>query len=357
MQTQFAVIGSGWRAEFFLRVARLCPEEFAVCGVVTRNAEKAARITAAFVVPCFAGVDELLAAANPEFAVVSVSKPAAMGVSLDLLRRGVPVLAETPPADSTAQLLEFHRQMPAGAKYQVAEQYFLRPDHLARLAFAATGKLGEIVQARISLTNNYHAISLMRKYLGVGFAPATITATRFTVPGIPGFSRTGPLESEQITQPAQTLAVLDFGGKQGIYDYEDGQHRSWIRSQQVLIKGVRGEIDNLSIRYLLDHRTPMEAALTRKNLGEVENLEGCGLKGYLADGAWYYRNPFPDSRMTDDEIAVAECMRRMAEHAHGGPEFYGFDEAAQDYYLTEKIEEAVHTGQAIRAERQPWGEV
>ncbi len=357
MRSMIGIVGSGWRAEFFLRVAALCPQEFAVCGVVTTNAARSQQITATFGVPCYSGIDALLAAHAPRYMVVSVSKQAAAEVSLSLLHLGMAVLAETPVADKADDLMSFVGRMPKGAKYQLAEQYFLRPDHMARLAFVRSGKLGDIVQARISLTNNYHAVSLMRKYLGVGFDPVTVRALRFSVRGVPGFLRTGPTEREEIRTEQQTIAVLDFGGgKTGIFDFEDNQHRSWVRTQQILIKGERGIIDNFDIRYLLDHRTPMEATLSRKTNGQVENMEGCGLKGYLADGAWYYQNPFPGSRMTDDEIAVAECMRRMAAYVDGGPSFYDAAQGAQDLYLSACIEEAVLAGESgiVHALRPGW---
>ena len=31
-QTRFGIVGSGWRSEFFLRLARLLPERFRVTG-------------------------------------------------------------------------------------------------------------------------------------------------------------------------------------------------------------------------------------------------------------------------------------------------------------------------------------
>ena len=41
---RFGVVGSGWRAEFFVRMARLMPERFQCVGVVTRSAERGAEV-------------------------------------------------------------------------------------------------------------------------------------------------------------------------------------------------------------------------------------------------------------------------------------------------------------------------
>ena len=39
---RFGIVGSGWRTQFYLRMAALMPDRFAVAGVVTRSAERGA---------------------------------------------------------------------------------------------------------------------------------------------------------------------------------------------------------------------------------------------------------------------------------------------------------------------------
>ena len=34
---RFGIVGTGWRSLFYLRVARACPEQFEIAGVVTRE--------------------------------------------------------------------------------------------------------------------------------------------------------------------------------------------------------------------------------------------------------------------------------------------------------------------------------
>lgn len=92
---RFGIVGSGWRAEFFVRLARALPERLAVAGVVTRSAERVAQLKAEWGVPAFRTVSELCAA-EPEFVIPSVPWEITPQVVQELVEREVPVLAETP---------------------------------------------------------------------------------------------------------------------------------------------------------------------------------------------------------------------------------------------------------------------
>ncbi|MDR1560348.1 MAG: hypothetical protein LBS84_11775, partial [Clostridiales bacterium] len=154
----------------------------------------------------------------------------------------------------------------------------------------------------------------------------------------------------------QILASLEFDSSVGIYDFEEGQHRSYIRTQRILIKGDRGVIDDKRVKYLPDCKTAMESEITRHDRGHDENCEGVGLKGFTACGEWVYTPRFTNARLNDDEIAAAECMARMNEYINGASPFYSFAEAAQDAYLGMLITRASESGEVVKAEAQPWAE-
>lgn len=355
-KTTFCIIGSGWRAEFFARCAKALPEHFELLGFVTRNAQKADAFLAAYGVPGYESIDLLLARHTPDFVVLSIIPEAMPAVLSTLTRRGLPVLLETPAGASMDALLSTFAALPQGAKVQVAEQYFLRPVQQAHLRFMETQKLGHIQEARVCMTNDYHSISLLRKYLNVGFENATIRAHQFSVSGYQGYERSGVPAHPEVKTRLHTLAILEFPNGVAIHDYEDMQHRSFIRTSQVQIKGTRGEICGNTLRYLDENCSPITSAFLRKNLGEDENIEGYGLKGILADGQWVYHNPFPDARLADDEIAVAQCMVRMAQYVQGGEGFYSYAQAAQDMYLSLLIRQACQEDRAVTSQTQPWAE-
>jgi predicted dehydrogenase len=71
---RFGIVGSGWRSEFFLRVAEALSERFTVTGLVTRSAETARAIEARWGIRTHSNVDDLIGADRPEFVVVSVPR-------------------------------------------------------------------------------------------------------------------------------------------------------------------------------------------------------------------------------------------------------------------------------------------
>jgi len=350
----FGIIGGGWRAEFFLRVARELPDRFRVAGMMVRDAAKGAHIEGSWGVPTYRTADELLELPDLRFVVISVPWPVTPVMIRYLHERGMPALAETPPAPDLEGLIALHELTEAGAKVQVAEQYQFQPLHAARLHIARSGLLGTVTQAQVSVAHGYHGMNLMRGLLDVGFEDATITAREFVSPIVDSPTRDGPPAEDMLAESRQTIAHFDFGDRLGVFDFAGDQYFSYVRSPRVLVRGERGEINNLEVRYLQDFRTPVEMEFRRVDAGQYGNLEGYCHKGILAGSEWVYRNPFMLGRLTDDEVAVASCLKRMAEYVEGGPSFCNLPQASQDHYLSLMIGEAVRTGAPVQTQRQPW---
>jgi predicted dehydrogenase len=91
-QTQFVIVGGGWRAEFYLRVARACPEKFRVSGMLVRDAAKGEKLEEEWDVRTYRNMDDLFAAAKPLFAVVSVPRKVAPEILAELTLRRMPTL-------------------------------------------------------------------------------------------------------------------------------------------------------------------------------------------------------------------------------------------------------------------------
>jgi predicted dehydrogenase len=368
------LVGGGHRAAFYLRVAKALPEEFLFTSAYVHDPAKAARFEEAWGIKPYTDFDRLLERERADFAVVTIAPDYAAEYIRKLAAANIPVLCETPPAMTLEGLTDLYALVKAGARIQVAEQYARVPLYAAQLAVARSGLIGRVEHAQVSAAHNYHGLSLMRRLLGVTFENALVTAVSLGGKLMDGPCRynTYSPAAEAYLDTTQTLAVFDFGDRSGVYDFTGAQYDSWVRKKRLMVRGDRGEIENLSVRALIDHETPVELPLTRMDTSEYDYM---ALRGYALGRDWVYKNRFlpsltPDAartfygrdwdyrsvsfRLTDDEIAVADMMTGMSDYVDTGKDVYPFAEGAQDQYMSLVMGEAIAAGKAVRMTAQPW---
>ncbi|MFD1179474.1 Gfo/Idh/MocA family protein [Paenibacillus puldeungensis] len=353
---RFGIIGGGWRAEFYLRIAKALPERFEVAGIWVRDEEKSRELGGKWGVPTTSRLEDFLVQARRDysFVVLSLTKVVTPEFLVRLAAEGIPVLTETPPAVDMEGLLRLYESVGPEAKIQVAEQFMFQPMHAARLAVAKSGLLGEVSHVQVSAGHGYHGISLIRHLLGVGFDEAEISGQRIVSPLIQGPGRNGLPSAEAVITSEQDIALIRFGDRTALFDFTYDQYFSPIRRHRVLVRGLRGEIEGTEIRYLRDFRTPVYVQLRRVDAGHGSSLEGYYHQGVLAGAEWVYVNPFGPARLSDEEIAIATSLERMGRYVQGGPACYSLAEASQDQYLTLLMLEAIKSGKTVKSTHQPW---
>jgi predicted dehydrogenase len=351
---RYAVVGRGWRARFFLRLARLMPDRFVVTGVVTRTAAAGAEVAARWSVPVHQDPAELPAGA-PDFVITSVPWEVNPGLVEALVGMGLPVLSETPPAPDLAGLRALWSRVGATGRVQVAEQYLLLPGHAARLSLVRNEIVGTPTSAQVSSTHGYHAVSMLRGMLGAGFADATVSARAHTAPLADPLTPDGWRGDGTVIQATTTIATIDFGDTLGLYDFTDNQWWNPLRARRIVVRGSHGEIVDDQVTRMLDGTTPVTSALTRRQTGHDLNLEGLDLKHISFDGQVVYRNPFVGSGMSDDDIAVAAIAEQAGAWGRGeGPEPYPLAQACQDHAISVAIGESIETGAPVTVADEPW---
>src|SRR3954468_1613624 len=335
-RARYAIVGRGWRARFFTRLAEVIPDRFAVTDVLGRTGDLTGR---------------------PDFVVVSVPWEATPGQIERFVERGIPVLAETPPAPDAAGLEKLWARVGASGLVQVAEQYLMMPSHAARLALARAGVLGPVTSAHVSSTHAYHAVSILRGLLGVHREPATVRAQTFTAPLVDPLTRDGWTGDDTEADARTTIATLDFGGRMGLYDFTDNQWWNPLRTDRTVVRGSRGELVDDRVTRLVDPTTPVREELVRRHTGRELNLEGFDLDHISFGGTVVYRNPYQGARLSDEEIAIATMLDRTADWSRGaGEPPYPLAEGCQDHWLGLAIEESGRTGDPVTTARGPWTE-
>ncbi|GHJ44349.1 hypothetical protein Cs7R123_16910 [Catellatospora sp. TT07R-123] len=352
---RYAVIGRGWRAQFFFKLAALMPDRLQVTGVMTRSAQAAAEVAAQWRLPVVQDLDELLRTGDPEYVITSVPWEVNPGLVEALVGRGLPVLSETPPAPDPAGLRALWDSVGAARQVQVAEQYLLLPDHAARLAVLRSGVIGTPTSAQVSSTHGYHAVSMLRGMLGVGLDPASVQARAFTAPLADPLVPAGWRDDATPRPATTTLATIDFGdGRSGLYDFTDNQWWNPLRSRRIVVRGSLGELVDDRVVRLLDHR-PVESELRRRHSGRDLNLEGFDLDHVSFDGAVVYRNAYAGARLSDEEIAIASILEATGRWCRDEAEPpYPLADACQDHLISLAIDESVRTGRTVPVGTEPW---
>ena len=326
---RFGVIGSGWRAEYFFRLAADRPDLFEIPAVAVRRSTEVDRLAATFGLRASTDahcVDDI----GLDFVVVCTSAEANVDVCDDLVGRGHAVLLETPAGTDEADFTRLTDLAESGARIQVAEQYQYQPLLSARLAVIRSGLLGPTVSARVSIAHAYHGVALIRAALGVRGTEFSVSAHAHDSSIVRGPDRAGPPATDDLVPSREVVATIALDGRLGVYDWSDDQYFSWVRGLRFTVRGERGELDGDTVRFIDAHGAPVEQTLHRVDTGLRGNLEAPGHRGYLLGDRWVYENPFPSTRWSDDEIAVATVLQRMADHVTTGTDFYPVSDGIHD---------------------------
>lgn len=365
MKTRFILIGYGWRADFFHRIAKELPEQFEITAAVLRTEERAKEVGESKGV--FATADlEVALATKPDFAVLCVPRAITAGYLERLMEKQVLVLCETPPADSVEELNHlWEMKEKYQGRVQVAEQYFLQPLYAAILKVIEKDMLGEVSNMTLSALHGYHAISIFRKVLGVGFENCKIKGKKYVFPVVNTNGRAGFDRSGKVVDAERNVITLEFeSGKVAFLDFASHQYFSHIRTRRLNVQGVQGEINDMDV-YYLDQRAateaypngeyiPVKETFNRIDFGPYNN-DVPTHQGIMLGKEFLYENPFYGARFNDDEIAMADCLVRMKHYVETGEEFYSLKDALQDAYLSILTYEVGENESVVYTESQKFG--
>lgn len=361
---KFIIVGSGWRAMYYARIAKALPQHFALGAMLCRSQEKADRIAREENIPTSISKEECLAM-EPDFVVVAVNKASMAQVSLQWMETGLPVLCETPAAMEVSDLHRLWDRVNRGGKLVVAEQYIHYPTYRAMLQLLARKSIGEIHAMNISLAHEYHGASLLRALLGVSAAePFQVSGKTYTFPTAETRSRYEIITDGRLVPKKRTVATFEFmGGKTAWYDFDSEQYRSFIRSNYVKILGSRGELKDDTVTYLDENNHPQTARMAvasrilttdhpNPNLHTVEEITQISLTG---DAQPLYTPYFGLCGLSEDETAMAVTMWQAA-HYREAPAKAALQNALQDAYMAILMQRARDTGERICSTLQPWHE-
>ena len=346
---RFAIVGTGWRAMYYVRIAEALPEVFELCMMLARTEDKAKRIRDEYHVSCTTSEEELLSC-KPDFVVVSVAKTVGAEIAMHWLDKGCTVLLETPAGIDEETLSKLKKRDEQGQKIVVAEQYIRYPQYSALLKLVKKGIIGEVNYLNISLAHEYHGASLMRALLGINVDTGfSVFSRTYYFPTTETLTRYEKIEDGRIADKNRTIALFEFdNGKTALYEFDSEQYRSPIRKKTYKLQGVRGEIIDNHVYYLDTYNRAAEAELEiesrvvethdpNPNLGCFKEITRISFQGETL-----YEPPFGLCGLSDDETAIAMLMKETAEYSRGNGESpYPLQEALLDAYMAIKMKKAM----------------
>ncbi|MCD7807502.1 MAG: Gfo/Idh/MocA family oxidoreductase [Lachnospiraceae bacterium] len=361
LKSRFIIIGSGWRAMYYARIAAALPEYFELCAILCRSQEKADAVRAAQGIYTTVSIEECRRM-KPDFVVVAVSKASIAEVTLEWASYGFPVLCETPAAldeENMCRLWEAHLK---GAVLLSAEQYTRYPLYQAMLKILDSNLIGVPDSAVVSLAHGYHGASLIRAFLREGMTAFRVSGREFIFPTTETLSRYERFTDGRVGMKKRMTAMIEFqDGKVSLLDFDSEQYRSPIRHNYVNIRGCRGEMKDETFYYLDVENLPREASLEVESrrvrtASENPNLrEFTEVTGISFRGEEIYTPPFGLCGLSQDETAIALVMADAAECGAGLKEAdYPLREALQDCYMAILLEESIQTGRPVESQVMPW---
>ena len=369
---RFVIVGSGWRARSYVRIAKALPEKFTLCAMLCRTKEKADKIAEELDIYTTTSILECREM-NPDFVVVAVSKASIAQVSMEWMSYGFTVLCETPASLEVSVLEALWETHKKGGRLVVAEQYAKRPLYGAMLSVVKSGLLGEPDCVNLSLAHEYHGARLLRDFLQVDMETAfTVSAKTYLFKTVETLSRYERFTDGRTADKKRTVATFEFAdGKVAWYDFDSEQYRSPIRKNYVKVQGCKGELVNNSVFYLDDDFLPRqgELAVTEQmtetesenpNLQTIREVERITFKQDSGEETILYEAPFGLCHLKEDDVAVAQLMIEAAEYTKACTYIEEAEsalrEALQDCYMAILMKQAVDTGKTIESKKQIWQE-
>lgn len=316
----FVIIGGGWRAEFYLRIANALPENFNVSAICVRNPEKAKDIQKNFDVKVVNSVEDALESPC-DFVVNCINKDDISDLSIELADKGYCVLAETPVIKPQLGIHNYNN-------IQIAEQFHLKGTYQAIKRIIDSGIIGKVTHINMSMAHDYHAMSIIRFLLDDYDEPVILGNFSLNDTMLETNGRNGEFAEKKITDKIQTVRLYQFKNATAIYDYNKEQYFSPIRKDRMLIRGTRGEIENNHVRYFNENNEYV--------CSDIKYISSGLLDGFYNDKIVFenkvlYDYPHKNARLTEEEIAIAEVLSKMKNFIEKKETLYSYIMAYEDY--------------------------
>jgi predicted dehydrogenase len=164
-----AVVGAGRRAAgSWLPTIDAMHDQLELVAVCNGGAPRGEEQAKKYSVIWYTDIEKMLDAEKPDFVAMAINPSQTHLVAKAALERGISVVTETPVASAVADadmLISLAKEK--DAHLEVAENLYRMPSERIKRELILNGVFGRILRGHNnSRTHNYHAVSLVRSYIG-----------------------------------------------------------------------------------------------------------------------------------------------------------------------------------------------
>ena len=299
-----AVVGAGRRASgSWLPAIDVMSDQLNLLAVCNTGASRGEEQAKKYGVNWYTDVRKMLDKEKPDFVAIIINPGQTHIVAKSVLERGISMITETPVA-STVEDADMLIQLAEdkGARMEVAENLYRMPSERIKRQLILNGVFGKIWRGHNnSLTHNYHAVSLVRSYIG------------FDVPikrviGVQGENPVQPHEYRGRTANSESSrhAIFFFeNGALGFSHFTSLTFGSPLRGvNSTEFYGEKGMAVGDQLFVLNDGQTrqPIDVKRVTCNVNGMEVLDK-----FVADTdpEIVWDNPFRNYKMSDGMITIA----------------------------------------------------
>ncbi len=341
----FLIVGSGYRAKFYARIA-LKHSEYFEAMMLCRSEEKAKSVALEIGIKATISIEECIKF-KPMFVVVVVNKDGIFEVTNTWVNKGYAVLAETPAGTNMEVLNKLWYLKENGAKIVISEQYHRYPYIASILKAISDNLIGEVSSAYISLAHDYHAANIINHIFKKN--NYSIRANRILNKVVETDSREGIITDGRVATKKRDIAFIKYSNnKEVIYDFSSVEYRSFIRTRNIIIRGEKGEINNNLLLGLDNDNKPYTKYLLPYIPDRYINLAN-----KIFDKSYFNTSIF-NLDLNQDEFAVASILFDMPSFIKGDIEIYSLDKALDDSYFWLLLEESINSSSEVYTSDRIW---
>jgi len=280
-------------------------ELVAVCNTGNPRGEEAAN---KYDTPWYTNVEQMLDKAKPDIVAIAVNPARTYEVAMPTLERGISLVTETPIAAQLEQAdAMIAKAKETGAKLEVAENLYRVPQERLKRKMILESVFGQVWRSQNdNRTHNYHAVSLIRSYIGFDVPIVSVIGVQGEFPTVQHLYRGQPTNKERSRH-----AIIKFAnGALGFHSFNSLSFGSPIRGRSsTFFYAERGMgWDNELI--LLTSESENRVLQIERVTCEVDGQQ---VLDKMVAGEFMWDNPFTSYKLSDGQISIASELMSVVE--------------------------------------------